>query len=70
LLLELKANPQIYCPWMLIALKLLDKSKKTMLEKHASILSTWLDNEVKDELQKAIKNHLPDNQWRIVNEKN
>jgi len=70
LLLELKASPQIYCPWMLIALRLLDKSKKPMLEKHASILSAWMNSEVKDELQKAIKKHLPDNQWGIVNEKN
>ena len=70
LLSELKTNPQIYCPWMLIALELLDKSEKSMLEKHANILSTWMNSEIKDELQKAIKNHLPDNQWRIVNEKN
>ncbi|EIJ65269.1 isopentenyl-diphosphate delta-isomerase [Candidatus Nitrosopumilus salaria BD31] len=70
LLSELKTNPQIYCPWMLIALELLDKSEKSMLEKHADILSTWMNSEIKDELQKAIKNHLPDNQWRIVNEKN
>jgi isopentenyl-diphosphate delta-isomerase len=55
---------------MLIALELLDKSEKSMLEKHADILSTWMNSEIKDELQKAIKNHLPDNQWRIVNEKN
>jgi len=70
LLSELKTNPQIYCPWMLIALELLDKSEKSMLEKHADILSTWMNSEIKDEFQKAIKNHLPDNQWRIINEKN
>ncbi|MDH5463001.1 MAG: isopentenyl-diphosphate Delta-isomerase [Nitrosopumilus sp.] len=70
LLLELKANPQTYCPWMLIALRFLDKSKKSMLEKYANILFEWMDTELKDELQKAIKKHLPDNQWRIVNEKN
>ena len=70
LLLELKTNPRIYCPWMLIALKLLDKSKKSMLEKHANVLSTWMNSEIKDELQKAIKNHLPDNKWRMINEKN
>jgi len=70
LFLELKTNSQNYCPWMLIALKLLDKSKKSMLEKHANVLSTWMNSEIKDELQKAIKNHLPDNQWRIINEEN
>lgn len=70
LLLELKANPKIYCPWMLIALKLLDKSEKSILKKYVNILSTWIDSEIKDELQKAVRNHLPDNQWRIVNGKN
>ncbi len=68
LIAELKENPQIYCPWMLIALELLEKSAKSMLEKHANILSTWVNSEVHDELQKAIKIHLPNDKWRIVNE--
>ena len=70
LLLELKTKPEIYCPWMLIALELLDKSDKSMLEKHANVLSTWMNSEVHDELQKAIKIHLPDDKWILVNEKN
>ena len=70
LLVELKSNPEIYCPWMLIALELLDKSDKSMLEKHANVLSTWINSEVQDELQKAIKIHLPNEKWRLVNEKN
>ena len=70
LLLELKTNPEIYCPWMLIALELLDKSDKSMLEKHANVLSTWMSSEVHEELQKAIKIHLPEDKWRLVNEKN
>jgi isopentenyl-diphosphate delta-isomerase len=68
LIVELKKNPQIYCPWMLIALELLEKSDKSMLEKHANILSTWMNSEVHDELQKAIKIHLPNDKWRLVNE--
>lgn len=71
LLAELKMNPQIYCPWMLIALELLDKSEKSMLEKYANVLSTWVNSEeVHEELQKAIKIHLPNDKWRLVNEKN
>ncbi|MFB5605576.1 MAG: isopentenyl-diphosphate Delta-isomerase [Nitrosarchaeum sp.] len=66
LLSELKSNPKIYCPWMLIALELLDKSEKTMLEKHKSVLSIWINTELQKELQKAIKIHLPDNMWRLV----
>jgi len=70
LLSELKINPKIYCPWMLIALELLDKSDKFRLEKHKNVLSTWINNEVHDELRKAIKIHLPDDKWRLVDEKN
>jgi isopentenyl-diphosphate Delta-isomerase len=66
LLSELKNNPKIYCPWMLIALELLDKSEKTMLEKHKNILSSWINTELQKELQQAIKIHLPDNMWRLV----
>ena len=70
LLSELKINSQIYCPWMLIALELLDKSKQSMLEKYASILSIWMNSEVSEGLNEAIKTHLPKNKWRLVNEKN
>ena len=70
LLSELKTNPQIYCPWMLIALELLDKSKQSMLEKHENVLSGWMDSKVHDGLNEAIKTHLPKDKWRLVNEKN
>ena len=67
LIVELKENPQTYCPWMLIALELLEKSDKSMLEKHANTLSAWMNNDIHDELQKAIKIHLPNDKWRLVN---
>ena len=70
LLSEIKTNPKIHCPWMLIALEFLDKSDKSMLEKHANILSTWMNNEVHKGLVDAIKTHLPEDKWRLVNEKN
>jgi len=70
LLSELKINPQIFCPWMLIALELLDKSKQSMLEKHGNVLSTWMNSEVHEGLHEAIKTHLPKDKWRLVNEKN
>ncbi len=70
LLSELKTNPQIYCPWMLIALELLDKSEQSMLEKHGNVLSTWMNSEVHEGLYEAIKTHLPKDKWRLVNEKN
>ena len=70
LMLEIKTNPRIYCPWMLIALELLDKSNKSMLEKHANVLSTWMSKEVTESLLEAIKTHLSEEKWRLVNEKN
>ena len=70
LLSEIKTNPKIYCPWMLIALEFLDKSDKSMLEKHANVLSTWINDEIHEGLISAIKTHLPEEKWRLVNEKN
>ena len=70
LLSEIKTNPKIYCPWMLIALEFLDKSDKSMLEKYANILSTWISNEIHVGLLEAIKTHIPEDKWRLVNEKN
>jgi len=64
---DLKKNPEIYCPWMLIAIYLLPSSDMTMLEKHRSILSEWLKPELKNALSDSIKFHLPDNNWRLVN---
>ena len=66
LLSELKNNPKIYCPWMLIALELLNKSEKTMMKKYQFVLSSWIDSNLQKELQEAIRTHLPDNKWRLV----
>jgi isopentenyl-diphosphate delta-isomerase len=66
LLSEIKNNPGIYCPWMLIALKFLDKSENTMLEKHQKVLSPWMNQDMRKELVNAIKIHLPDDKWRLV----
>jgi hypothetical protein len=37
---------------MLIALELLDKSEKKILEKHKDILSSWINLDLKKELKK------------------
>jgi isopentenyl-diphosphate delta-isomerase len=55
---------------MLIALELLEKSDKSMLNKHENVLSTWMNNQVHEGLLEAIKVHLPKEKWRLVNEKN
>jgi hypothetical protein len=69
LISEIKINPEIYCPWMLIALELLDKSEQSMLKKYENILSKWINTEIHEGLQEAIKTHIPTEKWRLVNEK-
>lgn len=66
LLLELKNNPKTYCPWLIIALEFLEKSERSMLEKYQKILTGWMNKEMHDVYQQAIKIHLPDNNWRLV----
>jgi len=66
LLSEIKNNPKIYCPWMLIALIFLDRSENKMLEKYKDILSSWINSDLQIELKKAIQNHLPDDKWRLI----
>jgi isopentenyl-diphosphate delta-isomerase len=66
LLSELKSKPEIYCPWMIIALEFLDKSEKSMLEKYENIFKPWMNPEMHTTFQQAIKLHLPDDNWRLV----
>ena len=70
LISEIKINPKIYCPWMLIALDLLEKSNKAMLKKHTNVLSTWMNSKIHEGLTEAIKVHLSEDKWRLVDEKN
>ena len=64
---DLKENPEIYCPWMLIALFLLPSSEKSMLEKHKLVLSSWIENDTREALEESIKYHFHDNRWRLIN---
>jgi len=66
LLVELNEKPDIYCPWMILALELLDKSEEQMLKKYENILNPWMGEKLHKAFQKAIRIHLPDNNWRLV----
>ena len=70
LLEEIAINPEIFCPWMLIAIALIEKSRKDKLDKHTNILSTWINSELHEGLMNAISKHLPNDKWRIIDEKN
>ena len=65
LLNDIKKSPQIYCPWMIVALYFLSESKKDILPQHSSILSKWIREDVKQILEKSLKHHFPDNKWEL-----
>ena len=69
LLEEIGRDPKAYCPWMLIALELLERSEAGALERHAETLAGWTgDADMHAGLQKAIRRHLPDDRWRLLDE--
>lgn len=63
---DLLKDPQIYCPWMLIALYLLDCSDVQMLQKHNKVIEPWIKPQVRERLAEAIMAHLPESQWRML----
>jgi isopentenyl-diphosphate delta-isomerase len=65
LLNDIKKSPQIYCPWMIVALYFLSESKKDILPQHSLILNQWIRNDVKQILEKPLKHHFPDNKWEL-----
>ncbi|MDX1595745.1 MAG: isopentenyl-diphosphate Delta-isomerase [Nitrosopumilaceae archaeon] len=66
LIQELENNTLIYCPWMLIALALLEESDSAMLEKYEKTLSEWRKSNIKEKITSSIDQHLPKEKWRLV----
>lgn len=64
---DMRNNPQIYCPWMIVALYLLSDSDKNMIQKHKRIFDKWVKDEFKNVLQKSLQYHFPTNNWRLLN---
>jgi hypothetical protein len=52
---------------MLVALFLLPSSEESMLEKYKTLLSPWIESDLRSSLEESIKIHFPDNDWRLVN---
>jgi len=63
---DMEKNPQIYCPWMVVALYLLPESEKEMMKKHGSVLSKWIGPKFKKALEKSLNYHFPTNNWRLT----
>ncbi len=62
---EIEKSPQIFCPWMLVALYFLQKSDNSLDERHKKILKLWDVNNFKGVIEKSLKHHFPDNQWEL-----
>lgn len=63
---DMEKNPQIYCPWMVVALYLLPESEKEMMEKHRSVLDKWTGPKFKSALEKSLNYHFPTKNWRLT----
>lgn len=64
---DMEKNPQIYCPWMVVALYLLPESEKEMMKKHSSVLNKWISPKFKAALERSLHHHFPTNNWRLTN---
>ena len=65
LLYDLEINPQIFCPWMIVALYFLSESKTDILPEHKSILNVWSRADIKQILGEPLKYHFSDNKWEL-----
>ena len=68
---ELEQNADAYCPWMVIALLLLDSKPDMRASSHSltrfnSLITRWASDDLKPVYQNAIKHYIPDNNWRLV----
>jgi len=63
---DMEKNPQIYCPWMVVALYLLPESEKEMMEKHSSTINKWISPKFKSALEKSLNYHFPTKNWRLA----
>ena len=64
---DIEKSPQIYCPWMIVALYFLSESRKDILPQHSSILNKWIRNDVRQILEKPLRHHFLDNKWELKN---
>ena len=63
---EVSHRPQDYCPWMLVALHLLDRSGPEMLERHKGVLESWIRPEIRECMGKVANMHMSESLWGQV----
>jgi isopentenyl-diphosphate delta-isomerase len=62
---EVEKSPQVFCPWMLVALYFLPESRNQVSETHKRILDKWSKGNIKTRLEKPLKHHFPSNNWEL-----
>ena len=67
---EIEKSPEIFCPWMLVALYFLPESNDKVSERHKKILEVWSSGSSnnKKHLEKSLKYHFPNNTWGLKKE--
>ncbi len=65
LLDEIEKSPQIFCPWMLVALYFLAGTNNTVSATHDRILVMWNKENIRDHLEKPLKFHFPSHMWEL-----
>lgn len=65
LMSDIKKHPQIYCPWMILAVYFLAKPEKDVLQEHRIILEKWVGSDLKQELEDPIRYHFPEHNWEL-----
>lgn len=69
LLSEIEKIPEMFCPWMLVALYFLSESNGKVSDVHKKILGMWAGGNIKSRLEKSLKHHFPNNMWELKKER-
>ena len=68
LLSEIESSPEIFCPWMIVALYFLSESSDKISEAHKKILEKWSGGIINNRLERSLKYHFPNKMWELKKE--
>jgi len=68
LLSEIESSPEVFCPWMIVALYFLPESSNKISETHKKILEKWSGGNIKKSLEQSLKYHFPNKMWELKRE--
>jgi len=63
---DLVDNPMSYCPWLLVALYMLDLPDPAAQRHCGPVLDAWGDGSMRGVLLEAIEQHMPRSAWRLI----